>query len=126
MSVSQTNSALTEKERAYLLERWCEELLQGYLHERRVDIPRLERHAVEALERSQPRFAGERNIARAVLDIDIPRKERWVDAALLILQNADYRERALFILRPEERNSRVAKVQCDFGLTSDTGKWVSL
>jgi hypothetical protein len=123
--VSATLDQRTIKRRAALLEQWCEELVQGYLHERRVELPRLERHAIEALDRSQERFPGEHRIARSVLDVDIPRKEKFLDAALLILQNADYKERALFILRPEERQLRAGRVLNAGGLVSDSGKWVN-
>ena len=126
MSVTHGRTQRTTDERAARLEQWCEELIQGFLHERRVDLPRLERHARDAFQRPQERFAGERKIARVVLDIDIPRKERWIDTALLILQCADYKERALFILKPERRDAMSAAVQAAGGLTSDTGKCVAL
>jgi len=124
---SQIQNTETAEARATLLEEWCRDLTNQFLHERRVDLPRLERHATEALQRPTERFIGERQIARDVLDVDIPRKEKLIDAALLILQFANYRQRALFILGNwDRRASMIASVQSAGAVRSDTGRPVSL
>jgi hypothetical protein len=122
-----TQSRETTEAIAAALERWEQELIDGYLHERRVELPRRERDALHALERKAERFPGEWKIARDVLSIDIPRIEKFIDTALLILQNADYKSRALFILAaPDKRTLMAAEVQRRGGLVSDTGKWIAL
>jgi hypothetical protein len=117
----------TAQTRARLLEEWCQEFILELLLERRVVIPRSERHANEALLRPTERFQDEKLTARRFLDIDIPRKELRIDIALLVLQFANYRQRALFILGDHaRRNSIIEGVRGAGGVMSEVGKWTNL
>jgi hypothetical protein len=118
------SSVLTIDEAARILENSHSELIDELLHERRVDLPRLERHAVEALERPKERFKSERRIARTVLDLDIPAREKWIDAALLILMQGPDSAKAKFTVAPYSRQSEmVAEVLSAGGLDDERGKW---
>jgi hypothetical protein len=67
------SSVLTIDEATKLLENSHAELIDELLHERRVDLPRLERYGGEALARPQERYPSEKRIARTVLDLDFRR-----------------------------------------------------
>ena len=118
------SSVLTIDEAARILENSHSELIDELLHERRVDIPRLERYANEALARPEERYASEKRIARTVLDLDIPARERWIDSALLILRQGPDSAKAKFTVAPYSRQSEmVAKLVAAGGLDDERGKW---
>ena len=115
------------KDSAELLEIWHAEMIAELLHERRVSLPLLERHAIEVLERRRERFISEKRIARNVLAVDIPERELWIDAALLILQSAVDIIKARFVLADHDgRLVMVKNVQNAGGLTDEHGRWRAL
>ena len=101
------------------------DLVAELLHERRVVLPRLERYAVDALARERERFASEKRVARTVLDHDIPRQEREIDACLVILEYAPGRVAAKFIVTDYgKRREMIEQVLRDGGLVNEWGNWV--
>jgi hypothetical protein len=115
------------EERAALLEHWEAETIAQLLHERRTDLPRLQCFALQALDQETERFPTEKNIARTVISTQIPERERWIDAALLLLQFGDYKSRALFLLADHDRRKQIiAQIQSVGGVTDPYGKWVAL
>jgi hypothetical protein len=109
------------------LEAACAENVDALLHEVRVKLPRLERFALDALARDEERFPTEKSIARAVIDNDIPRQERWNRAALLLLQEGKFEARIEFLLADfSTRNAIVADILRREGIYDVNGRWRDL
>ncbi len=84
---SQTAQAEME-ELATQLEHMHAELVAELRHELLTRLPRLQYFALQAVERPTERFAGEKNIARTILERDIPRQEVEIEAMLHFLEHA--------------------------------------
>src|SRR5690349_15484973 len=69
------------------------------------DLAKTEGFAAAALERPE-RFSGEHSVARTYLEIDVPRRRRWLDAGLLILEFGSAKLRAKFVLSDDATRER--------------------
>jgi len=116
-----------ERLRAEYLEKVQEQMAAELRHELQFEIPRLQRYALQAIDRPQERFPSEKSIASTVLVTDIPLREERATAALLILEAAPYKQRALYILGSlQARERMIAAVIGAGGLTDVFGKWAEL
>lgn len=124
---SKNTKQLTRDDMAAFLEALHQNTVAELLHERRVTLPRLERHVNEALARFDERFVGEKNIARTVRDQDIPERERWIDAAMLLLNYGPDVDQARWLLADyKQKSGLLAGIIANGGLLDERSRWRNL
>ncbi len=87
------------------IELWRESLALAYRREL-WDTAKTANFARDALQRAE-RFTSEHDVARAYLSIDVPRRRKWLNAALHILDFGDAKLRADFIVADEVTRERL-------------------
>src|SRR5262249_31927608 len=85
------------------------------------DLSRIAQYAADALGRLEC-FASEHNLAREVLQNDVPTRRRWLQAALHILDFGEAKLRADFLLGNEVDRQRLVRWVIARGGIYETGK----
>lgn len=92
---------------AELAQLWIDQLATTYRREI-WDVVRILNFARQALQREE-RFAGEHAIAQTFIHKDVPRKRRWLNAALHILEFGDAKLRIDFVTGDEATRDRLVR-----------------
>jgi hypothetical protein len=90
------------------IEFWRESLALAYRREL-CSLAKTASRACETLEREIESFAGERSIARKVIEQDVPPSQRWLNAALHILDFGSAAMRADFIVGDDATRERLVQ-----------------
>jgi hypothetical protein len=89
------------------IELWAESLARSYRHEL-WDMVQSINYARDALERVE-KLGGEHPTAKHYLEIDVPRRRRWLNAALHILDYGHPQLRVDYVLGDDPTRERLVK-----------------